>query len=135
MPIQVRGLAPLLEIFDMPTSVAWYCDKLGFELVARSQPGFGWAMLELDGTQLMLNTAYDDDERPPQPDPTRTKGHADTTIYFGCPDVDAAYAHLIANGVNVKKPSITGYGFKAITVTDPDGFKLCFHWRVEEGQE
>jgi glyoxylase I family protein len=132
MAIAVRGLAPLLQIFDMPTSISFYRDILGFKVVGQSSPGpeFGWALLELDGTQLMLNTAYDDGERPPDPDPVRVTSHADTVIYFGCPDVDAAYTHLRAKGVDVKEPFITSYGFKALTLTDPDGFELCFHWRV-----
>ncbi|HYL91892.1 MAG TPA: VOC family protein, partial [Alphaproteobacteria bacterium] len=48
MAIDVRGLAPLLQVFDMPTSIAFYRDVLGFEVVATSQPGkerFGWALL------------------------------------------------------------------------------------------
>jgi len=127
MTIAIRGLAPMLQIFDMPTSISFYCDVLGFETVSRS-PGFGWALLELDGAQLMLNTAYDDGERPPVPDPARVAAHADTMIYFGSPDVDAVYAHLRAKGVDVKEPSITSYGFKALSLTDPDGFELVFHW-------
>lgn len=31
MGVDVRGMAPLLEVFDMPTSVAFYRDLLGFE--------------------------------------------------------------------------------------------------------
>lgn len=133
MPIQVRGLAPLLQVFDMPTSVAFYCDTLGFRIVGQSTPGpdFGWCLLELDDTQLMLNTAYDDGERPPIPDPLRTTGHADVTIYFGCPDVDAAYAHLREKGVEVAEPHVTHYGFKTMSLRDPDGYELCFHWRAE----
>ena len=33
MPIEVRGLAPLLQVYDMPTSIHFYRDLLGFELV------------------------------------------------------------------------------------------------------
>ena len=97
MPITLRGLAPLLQVFDMPTSIAFYVDLLGFEIIHQSKPGpdFGWALLELEGTQLMLNTAYDEGERPPIPDPARVAAHADTIIYFGCPDVEGAYAHLM----------------------------------------
>gem|GEM_PF-4593712 len=70
MPIEVKGSAPLLQVFDMPTSIAFYCDKLGFKLVQRSQPDqkhFDWAMLQLGDEQLMLNTAYEQHERPPAP--------------------------------------------------------------------
>ena len=33
MPIKVEGGAPLLQVFDMPTSLAFYRDKLGFEVL------------------------------------------------------------------------------------------------------
>ena len=130
MAIAIRGVTPLLEVFDMPTSIAFYCHRLGFEVVSTSAPGdhFDWALLRLDGVELMLNTAYEDHERPPAPDPDRVLGHADTTLFFGCPDVDAAYAHLRTHGIDVEEPVVRDYGMKQLTVTDPDGFKLCFQW-------
>jgi glyoxylase I family protein len=134
MAIDIRGSAPLLQVFDMPTSIAFYCDVLGFEVVSTSEPGprFGWALLRLNGVELMLNTAYEDDQRPAAPDPSRVAGHADTAIYFGCPDVDAVYTHLRARGVEVKKPTIAPYGMKQLYVTDPDGFNLCFQWPASQ---
>ena|SRR5256884_2998451 len=95
MGIEIRGMAPLLQVFDMPTSIAFYRDVLGFEVVTTSKPGaenFGWALLRLNGMELMLNTAYEEDSRPPEPDRARIAAHDDTAIFFGCPDVDAAYA-------------------------------------------
>jgi uncharacterized glyoxalase superfamily protein PhnB len=76
----------------------------------------------------MLNTAYEDHARPPAPDPDRVAGHADMTIYFGCPDVDGAYRQLRAQGLDVEAPVIQAYGMKQLYVTDPDGFSLCFQW-------
>ncbi len=133
MPIHIRGLAPLLQVFDMPTSVHFYRDQLGFEVVTtdgKPADHFDWVLLRLNGAELMLNTAYEAHERPAAPDPARIASHGDTAIYFGCPDVDAAYQHLRAEGVNVEPPAITGYGFKAISLIDPDGYCLCFHWRL-----
>lgn len=117
----------------MPTSLAFYRDKLGFEVTGTSGQGdnSGWVMLQLHDVILMLNTAYDDDDRPAQPDPMRMAGHMDTAIYFGCPDTGALYEYLTAKGLNIQKPSITGYGFKALTLIDPDGFTLVFHWPAE----
>jgi len=131
MAIAIRDLTPLLEVFDMPTSIAFHRRMLGFEVVNTSEPGdrFDWALLKLNNAALMLNTAYEDHERPPAPDPVRVVGHADTTLFFGCPDVDAAYTHLRAQGVAVEEPIVTHYGMKQLSVTDPDGFKLCFQWR------
>jgi uncharacterized glyoxalase superfamily protein PhnB len=76
----------------------------------------------------MLNTAYEKQDRPPAPDPVRVAAHADTAIYFACPDVDAVYRHLREKGVEVKEPQIAQYGMKQVYVTDPDGYNLCFQW-------
>ena len=130
MPIKVEGLAPLIQVFDMPTSVAFYRDVLGFEVVMQSQPGdaFDWGLLRLDGAELMLNTAYEKEHRPPAPDPARIAAHEDTALYVGCRDVDAAFAHLRAKGVDVSPPQIASYGMKQLYVKDPDGYLICFQW-------
>ena len=75
MPLDIRGLCPLLQVFDMPTSVRFYRDILGFELVAHAplrapDDPPGWCLLRHgDTTEIMLNTAYDYGERPESPDP------------------------------------------------------------------
>src|SRR5688500_17787057 len=108
MAIEVRGLSPLLEVFDMPTSLAFYRDKLGFRVTGDSGRGdeSDWVMLQISDAAIMLNTAYDEGERPPVPDRNRVAAHGDTCIYFACPDLDATYEHLRANGVDVTPPSL-----------------------------
>src|SRR5579864_5447054 len=133
MAIDVRGLAPLLQVFDMPTSIKFYCDGLGFEIAGHSgnsAPNSGWALLRLNGAELMLNTAYDVGERPPVPDPARIAAHQDTAIYFGCPDVDGAYAYLREKGIQAEEPRTAPYGMKQMYLNDPDGYVLCFQWRA-----
>jgi glyoxylase I family protein len=133
MAIEVRGVAPLFQVFDMPTSIAFYRDVLGCEVVSISQPGpvFDWALLRLNGVELMLNTAYESDQRPAAPDGKRVAAHDDTCLYFGAPDVDAVYAHLCAKGVAVEPPRVARYGMKQLYVHDPDGYNLCFQWPVD----
>ena len=133
MPVDIKGLAPLIYVFDMPASVHFYRDLLGFELVATSRPGpsCGWALLRLNGVELMLNTAYEDERRPPAPEPPRVAAHGDTALYFGCPDVDLAYLQLRALGLDVKEPANTYYGMRQLHVKDPDGFGLCLQWPVD----
>jgi catechol 2,3-dioxygenase-like lactoylglutathione lyase family enzyme len=135
MAIDMRGVCPLLQVFDMPTSVRFYRDVLGFEIVGnaptRAPDEFGWCWLRHgDGTEIMLNTAYDYGERPDQPDPARIAAHGDTCNYIGCPDVEAAYRFLRDKGLDVKEPHVTHYGMKQLYVTDPDGFGLCFQWKA-----
>ena len=133
MAIEVRGLAPLMEVFDMPTSLAFYRDKLGFSVAGDSGRGdeSDWVMLQLGPATIMLNTAYDEGERPDMPDSDRIAAHHDTCIYFGCPDVDAAYEHLKSNNISTDPPSIAPYGMKQLYVRDPDNFNLCFQWPAE----
>jgi glyoxylase I family protein len=130
MAIEIRGLSPLLEVFDMPTSLAFYRDKLGFRVAGDSGQGdaSGWVMLELGNATIMLNTAYDDGERPVAPDPARVAAHHDTCVYFGCPDVDSAYEFLKSKGVELDPPQVAPYGMKQLYVSDPDNYNLCFQW-------
>jgi catechol 2,3-dioxygenase-like lactoylglutathione lyase family enzyme len=127
-------LAPLLEVFDMPTSIEFYRDALGFAVIATCNPGpnFGWALLSLNGVELMLNTAYDAAERPPVPDPARKAAHRDTAMYFACPNVDAAYAYLRAAGLAARGPQTAPYGMRQLYLSDPDGYTLCFQWPASE---
>jgi glyoxylase I family protein len=134
MAINIRGLAPLLQVYDMPTSVKFYCEALGFEIVStdgKPAPNCDWVLLRLNGVELMLNTAYEAPHRPPQPDPKRIAAHQDTGLFFGCPDVDAAYRHLRGLGIQAKEPKVAPYGMKQLYVTDPDGYELCFQWRAD----
>jgi glyoxylase I family protein len=133
-PIQVNGLCPLLQVYDMPTSLHFYRDKLGFSLVGSSGEGddVDWIWLRLDSTEIMLNAAYEKQYRLSVKDESRQKAHTDTSIYFGCPGVNETYKMLLEKGVDVKPPIKTGYNFMALYVFDPDGYQLVFHWPVKK---
>ena len=131
MAIDFRGMAPLLEVFDMPTSIKFYCGVLGFEVVCtdgKPAPLFDWALLRFNGVELMLNTAYEATHRPPKPDPARILAHGDIGLFFGCPDLDQAYRYLRGMGVKLEEPKVAPYGMKQLFVNDPDGYGLCFQW-------
>lgn len=133
MSLTIQGMAPLLHVFDMPTSLNFYRDKIGFEVVQTSgqDDNAGWVMLKLNDVVLMLNTQYEDEFRPKDSDPVRKEHHEDTILYFGCPDVQAAYKYFLSKGLEVKPPYKTGYGYNSVDLTDPDGFLLCFQWPAE----
>ena len=131
MAINVRGVTPLLEVFDMRRSVAFYRDVVGFEVLQQAEPDghLYWAMLKLGDAVLMLNARYEADAQPAAPDAKRAAGHADTELFFDCPDVEEAYRHLRDAGQAVEEPQTTHYGMRTVWVTDPDGFRLCFQQR------
>ena len=134
MRFEFRALCPLLQVYDMPTSIAFYCDVLGFKVVTSSSPLprprlFHWALLRQGGAELMLNTAYEtDDDRPPVQNPARLTAHRDTCLYLACPDVEGAFAMLRSRGFVVSDPKLAPYGMKQLYLRDPDGFALCLQW-------
>ena len=135
MGLEIRGMAPLLEVFDMPTSIAFYRDLLGFKIHAtdgKPVPDNDWVWLERDDVHLMLNTAYERDKRPLAPDARRVAVHCDVCLYFGCPDVDGAYGYLREKGLTLKPPKVAHYGMKQLYLLDPDGYNLCFQWAEVE---
>lgn len=131
---EIKGMAPLLAVFDMPMSLAFCRDVLGFHIKGDSGNGdeSGWVWLEKNGVEIMLNTQYDDGERPGERDQTREQWHHDTCIYFGCPDPDAIYEYLTSKGVSLDPPQTAYYGMRQLYVKDPDGFNLCFQRAVTQ---
>jgi glyoxylase I family protein len=131
MVLDFSGLCPLLSVFDMPTSLRFYRDLLEFNVISTSpahgsSDDVGWVWLSGHGCELMLNTAYDEGERPESPDATDIRAHRDVGFYFSCPDVEAACVALRARGINVKEPQTTSYGMRQLSFNDPDGYGICF---------
>lgn len=136
MAVAIEGLNTLLNVYDVPTSVAFYRDVLGFEVAMTSVPftdakdDYGWAKLRLNGVELMLNNAYEDNIRPPAPDPARSRAHGDTFMYFTCRELDETYAYLRARGIDAQPPTVTYFGMRQVFVADPDGYSIVFQWPV-----
>ena len=132
MPIEIDGMTPLIQVFDMSTSLGFYRDVLGFDVVQDSGNGddSSWVWLRLNGTDLMLNDQYEPGSVPATPPAERTRWHDDTCLYFGCDDPDAAYRYLISKGVDCSPPKVAPYGMKQLYVSDPDNYNLCFQCPV-----
>ena len=135
MALELRGVVALLWVYDMPRSIRFYRDELGFEVTNTSavegKDSFGWAMLRRGQARFMLNTIYDPEEvRPPAP-PPEAQSQRDVSLYFDCADMDAAYAELRQRGVKVSAPTVAYYGMRQMFVVDPDGYQLCFQWPAE----
>ena len=134
MSIALNGLCPLLQVFDMPTSLAFYRDVLGFEVIDSDAPGddCDWCWLRLNDCDLMLNTCYEKASRPPSQAPARKDAHQDTGLFFACKDLDAAFNHLRSHGVRVNPAVVREYGMSQLSFNDPDGYNLCLQWPVTE---
>ena len=130
--MDLRNVTTLLQVYDMPTSIRFYRDLLGFALHSHSPhrggddpDRFHWVWLKRGDLNLMLNTAYEfDQERPVPPDPARVSAHADTTLYFECHDLDAAFDHLRSHLPDLAPPHLTSYGMRELGLKDPDGYLI-----------
>lgn len=130
--MEIQSLCPLLQVYDMYTSLHFYVGILGFEVrdSAGEKDDPGWVWLTRQDVNLMLNTQYETPARPGSPDSVRKANHRDTILYLGCPDVDGAYAELMDKGCDPEPPQITPYGMKQLYLSDPDGYGICFQWRA-----
>lgn len=133
MPIQVNGVCVLLSVFNMPKSLAFYRDILGFEVVSDSGNGdeSSWVWVKLHDAHLMLNDQYEPGHEPVEVPPERQKWHHDTCLYFGA-DPDAVYEYLRAQGIDLKQPKDAPYGMRQLYLNDPDGYNLCFQQPVKD---
>lgn len=122
--LTITGVTPLLEVFDMDRSLRFYRDYLQFEVLNISDDR-GWCMLQSNNVRLMLNTAYDEDERPPSPLAERTRWHRDVTLYFDA-DPHAVHERLASAGWPVGEPYRAPYGVLQLNVSDPDLYSLAF---------
>ena len=129
-PANINGIAPLIQVFDMPVALAFYRDVFGFEVNTSSGEGddVDWVLLKLNGAVLMLNTAFEKANRPAFPEAARQKAHSDLTLYFDCDDLDSLYLYLQKCGLDLDPPAVTNYNWRAIHLKDPDGYGLCFHY-------
>lgn len=131
--MRIAGMTPLLQVYDMLEALAFYRDVLGFEVEAASpevdapEGRFShWVTLERDGVSIMLNTAYDEGERPASRVDIQQRAHGDVCLYFACADVDAVYDELRSLIPDLAAPSNAPYGMRQLYLRDPDGYALCF---------
>lgn len=134
--VSFGSICPLLQVFDMSTSLRFYRDGLGFEVIAvapERAPGenYGWVWLNRGPAELMLNSQFEPEgPRPPEPDPSRRAFHGDTGLYMGCEQVDALYEELRLKGLHPQEPVDTSYGMRQLYLEDPDGYVLCFQRQI-----
>jgi uncharacterized glyoxalase superfamily protein PhnB len=121
----IETLWPLLAVDDLPVSLSFWQDRLGFALVgqADSDGQMFWCRLQRGGSSIMLQTA-DKETGPAQ---GRGRG---ICLYFACDDVDALYNEVCARGLRIKPPTVAGYGMRQLFVPEPNGYLVCFESRI-----
>lgn len=122
MAANLMTLIPMLTVADLPRTIAFYRDVLGFTVVnSIGTPEPVWCMLKRDSVSFMFNASSDlTDEALP-------KSAKDFQIYYIYPkDVRALHAELRSKGVVVTDLRVTSYGMREFELRDPDQYWLWF---------
>jgi catechol 2,3-dioxygenase-like lactoylglutathione lyase family enzyme len=120
----IGSISPFFIVNDVERSLAFYCDKLGFETrfkEPKSNPFFG--IVGRDGAQLFVKSH---EGLAPMPNTKRHPWIAwDSFVYVQ--DPDALAAEFSGENVEFKTPlADTHDGLRGFTVSDPDGYVLFF---------
>lgn len=116
---QVRGIWPLLPVTDLPGTVAFWTERLGFSVVgkAESDDGVFWCRLAREGASLMLQQVDAGTDG-------RTVGGI--SLYFVCADVGALHDEFSSRGLELDAPSEAYYGMLQLFIPEPNGYDVCF---------
>jgi catechol 2,3-dioxygenase-like lactoylglutathione lyase family enzyme len=118
------AISPCFIVSNVDRTIAFYCDKLGFEnRFQQPDPDPFFAIVGRDTAQLFIKAEKD---VPPQPNHTRhVFMRLDAFVYVE--DPDALAAELSGRGVNFSAPlKDTNDGLRGFEIRDPDGYVLFF---------
>lgn len=123
---QLGFVAPFFIVRDVMPSIAFYKDRLGFEVmfIGPDDDDPFFAMLKRDGVHLMLKAITP--EVQPTPNPSRHPW-ARWDAYVYTPDPDALADEFTSRGVSFREPlGVNSDQLRGFEVVDADGYVLYF---------
>ncbi len=118
----------LLYVQDVQASLAYYRDKLGFQVEFAADAEGGVAGFRLGETNLILHS---DKEVQPGYLASSGKRGRGVILDFEVVDVDRYHETLMEKGVAISKaPEDKSFGLRMMYVYDPDGYNLSFVQRL-----
>ncbi len=138
-------ISVILTVRDAKASIAFYREKLGFELEAcwPDEQHPMWANLMLDGQSVMIGGTFtaEDVSKQCASDPAelahklrqiddlaKHKRGVGIATYVMVPDIDAWHATVTKKGVKSNgAPKTQFYGIREVQLEDPDGYSFMFY--------
>jgi lactoylglutathione lyase len=118
----VTAVVPFLMVTEMPRSLRFYIDGLGFTLKNKWTPDdpakIRWCWLELGGASLMLQ------EYLAARIPKEKRGEG-VSLCFQCHDAVALYHEFRARNLDPREPFVGNQMWDTLII-DPDGYHLHF---------
>ncbi len=127
MKTTIDGISPLFIVNDVPATLAFYRDQLGFEITFQGpEPAdIFFGIVERGAAMFMFKSVG----LPAVPNYTRDIGQGIATwdAYLYVPDPDALATEFSARGVVFSQPlQNTPDRLRGFEVRDPDGYALFF---------
>ena len=128
----ISGISPFFIVADVPTTLSFYRDMLGFEITFRGPTPedefFG--IVRRDRATIMfkaLGVNSDGKEVSVEPLPNYNREPAFSwDAYLEVPDPDGLAAEFAARGVPFSVPLTEGDGLRGFVIEDLDGYGLYF---------
>ncbi len=120
----MRAISPFFIVRDVPRTIAFYCDHLGFETRLREpEPNPFFAIIGRDGAQIFIKAEKDIE---PVPNSKRHR-HLRLDAFVYAEDPDALAADFADHGATFSVPlKDTHDGLRGFEISDPDGYVLFF---------
>jgi len=120
---RARDLMASLTVGDLPKSVAWYTDVLGFVIGERHERDGRLVAVSLKAGRVEILLNQDDGAKGWD----RQKGEGLSLQFTTMQSVDALAARIKESGGTLQtEPADMPWGARVFRVVDPDGFKLVF---------
>jgi uncharacterized glyoxalase superfamily protein PhnB len=120
-PAMIRQIAPVFFTMDIPRTLAYYKDRLGFECLGTWQDPPEYAIVARDQHAIHFRCA-----EPPTANPDK---YADELLdaYLQVEDADVLFAEYAAKGVEfTREVANMPWGSRGFVVKDCDGRLLAF---------
>ncbi len=117
----IRRIAPQFFTTDLPATLTYYRDTLGFECLGTWHDPPVYAIVARDGCRIHFRVA-----EPPAPNPDKYDDEL-LDVYLFVEDADALHAEYAARGVTFTRAlGDTPWGSREFVVKDCDGRLLAF---------
>ena len=119
---RARTLTATFTVNDLPKSMAWYCDVMGFTIDQKHEHDGKLRAVSLKAGEVRILLGQDDGAK----GMNRVKGVAMSLMFSTAQNVDELAALIKERGgVLADEPADMPWGARVFRVDDPDGFKLA----------
>jgi catechol 2,3-dioxygenase-like lactoylglutathione lyase family enzyme len=116
------SVTPGFTVNDAEKSVAWYRDVLGFKVKERWEQDGQFHGAQIASGAVTVNLGQDDWKLGRD----RVKGQGTRLYILTGPNIDQFATQIKARGGTLDQEPTDGWGVRAFSLKDPDGFNLTF---------